>query len=68
MQTLTSSLDINNILSSVFQKKIERRPVERSRKSRKDKAQNSVLINVTKQMLENDTENFSDLFDKYRHI
>ena len=68
MQTLTSSLDINNILSSVFQKKIERRPVERSRKSRKDKAQKSVLINVTKQMLENDTENFSDLFDKYRHI
>ena len=68
MQTLTGSLDVNNIVSSVFQKKLKTRPVERSNKSRKDKPQKSVLIEVSQNMLENDTEQFSDLFDKYRHI
>ena len=68
MQTLTGSLDVNNIVSSVFQKKLKTRPVGRSNKSRKDKPQKSVLIEVSQNMLENDTEQFSDLFDKYRHI
>ena len=68
MQTLTGSLDVNNTVSSVFQKKLKTRPVGRSNKSRKDKPQKSVLIEVSQNMLENDTEQFSDLFDKYRHI
>ena len=68
MQTLTGSLDVNNIVSSVFQKKLKTRPVGRSNKSRKDKPQKSVLIEVSQNMLENDTEQFSDLFDKYLHI
>ena len=68
MQTLTGSLDVNKILSSVFQNKLEMRPVGRSRRSLKDKPQKSVLINTSKRMLEHDTEHFSDLFDKYRHI
>mgnify|MGYP003337272616 FL=1 len=68
MQTLTGSLDVNNIVSSIFQKKLETRPVGRSNKSRKDKPQKSVLIEVSQNMLEHDTEQFSDLFDKYRHI
>jgi hypothetical protein len=68
MQTLTGSLDVNNIVSSVFQKKLKTRPVGRSNKSRKDKPQKSVLIEVSQSILENDTEQFSDLFDKYRHI
>ena len=68
MQTLTGSLDVNNIVSSVFQKKPKTRPVGRSNKSRKDKPQKSVLIEVSQNMLEHDTEQFSDLFDEYRHI
>ena len=68
MQTLTGSLDVNNIVSSVFQKKLKTRPVGRSNKSRKDKPQKSVLIEVSQNMLEHDTEQFSDLFDQYRHI
>ena len=68
MQTLTGSLDVNNIVSSVFQKKLEKRSVGRSRKSQKDKPQKSVSIDVNKKMLVHDTEHFSDLFDKYRHI
>ena len=64
MQTLTGSLDVNNIVSSVFQKKLKTRPVGRSNKSRKDKPQKSVLIEVSQNMLEHDTEQFSDLFDK----
>ena len=68
MQTLTGSLDVNKILSSVFQNKLEMRPVGRSRRSLKDKPQKSVLTNTSKKMLEYDTEHFSDLFDKYRHI
>ena len=68
MQTLTGSLDVNNIVSSVFQKKLKTRPVGRSNKSRKDKPQKSVLIEVSQNMLEHDTEQFSDLLDKYRHI
>ena len=68
MQTLTGSLDVNNIVSSVFQKKLKTRPVGRSNKSRKDKPQKSVLIEVSQSILENDTEQFSDLCDKYRHI
>ena len=68
MQTLTGSLDVNKILSSVIQKKLEVRPVGRSRRSLQDKPQKSVLINTSKKMLEHDTEHFSDLFDKYRHI
>ena len=68
MQTLTGSLDVNNIVSSVFQKKLETRALGRSNKSRKDKPQKSVLIEVSQNMRENDTEQFSDLFDKYRHI
>ena len=68
MHTLTGSLDVNNIVSSVFQKKLETRPVGRSNNSRKDRPQKSVLIEVSQNMLENDTEQFSDLFDKYRHI
>ena len=68
MQTLTGSLDVNNIVSSVFQKKLKTRPVGRSNKSRKDKPQKSVLIEVSQNMLEHDAEQFSDLFDKYRHI
>ena len=68
MQTLTGSLDVNNIVSSVFQKKLETRPAGRSRKSQKDKPQKSVLIEVSQNMLENDTEQFSDIFDKYYHI
>ena len=68
MQTLTGSLDVNNIVSSVFQKKLKTRPVGRSNKSRKDKPQKSVLIEVSQNMLEHDTEQFSDLFMKYRHI
>ena len=47
MQTLTGSLDVNNIVSSVFQKKLKTRPVGRSNKSRKDKPQKSVLIEVS---------------------
>ena len=68
MQTLTGSLDVNNIVSSVFQKNLQTRPVGRSNKSRKDKPQKSVLIEVSQSILENDTEQFSDLFDKYCHI
>ena len=68
MQTLTGSLDVNNIVSSVFQKNLKTRPVGRSNKSRKDKPQKSVLIEVSQNMLAKDTEHFSDLFDKYRHI
>ena len=68
MQTLTCSLDVNKILSSVIQKNLEMRPVGRSQRSLKDKPQKSVLINTSKKMLELDTEHFSDLFDKYRHI
>ena len=68
MQTLTGSLDVNKNLSSVFQNKLKMRPMERSRQSLKDKPQKSVLINTNKKMLEHDTEHFSDLFDKYRHI
>ena len=68
MQTLTGSLDVNNIVSSVFQNKLEKRPVGRSGKSRKDKPQKSVSIDASKKMLEHDTEHFSDLLNKYRHI
>ena len=68
MQTLTGSLDVNNIVSSIFQKKLETRPVGQSNKSRKDKPQQSVLIEVSQNMLEHETEQFSDLFDKYFHI
>ena len=68
MHTLTGSLDVNNIVSSAFQKKLETRPVGQSNKSRKDKPQQSVLIEVSQNMLEHETEQFSDLFDKYRHI
>lgn len=68
MQTLTSSLDVNNIVSCVFHRELEKRPVGRSHKSRKDKPQKSVLINVSQNMLDHDTEQFSELFDKYRHI
>ena len=68
MQTLTGSLDVNNIVSSVFQKKLEKRPEGRSGKSRKDKPQKSVSIDVSKKMLEHDTEHFSELLNKYRHI
>ena len=68
MQTLTGSLDVNNIVSSVFQKKLEKRPVGRSGKSRKDKPRKAVLINTSRKMLKHDTEHFSDLFEQYRHI
>ena len=68
MQTLTGSLDVNDIVSSVFQKKLKTRPVGRSNKSRKDKPQKSVLIEVSQNMLEHATDQFSDLFDKYRHL
>ena len=68
MQTLIGSLDVNNIVSPVFQKKLETRPVGRSNKSRKDKPQKFVLIEVNQNMRENDTEQFTNLFDKYRHI
>ena len=68
MQTLTGSLDVNNIVSSVFQKKLEKRSVGRSRKSRKDKPQKSISMDESKKILEHETEHFSDLFDKYRHI
>ena len=68
MQTLTGSLDVNNIVSSVFQKKLEKRSVGRSRKSRKDKPQKSISMDVSKKMLEHETGHFSDLFDKYRNI
>lgn len=65
--TLTGSLDVNSIVSSVFQKELEKRPVGRSHKSRKDKSQKSVLINASKKMLEHDTQHFSELVNKYRH-
>ena len=68
MQTLTGSLDANNIVFSVFHKNLQTRPVGRSNKSRKDKPQKSVLIEVSQNMLEHETEQFSDLFDKYFHI
>ena len=68
MQTLTGSLDVNNIISSVFQKKLEKCLVGRSHKSRKDRPQQSVLIKASKKMLRHDTEQFYDIFDKYRHI
>ena len=68
MQTLTGSLDVNNIVSSVFQKKLEKRLEGRSGKSRKDKPQRSVSFDVSKKMLEHDTEHFSELLNKYRHI
>ena len=68
MQTLTGSLNVNNIVSSVFQKKLEKRPLGRSGKSRKDKPQQAVLINTSRKMLKHDTEHLSDLLDKYRHI
>lgn len=68
MQTLTGSLDVNNIVSSVFQRKLEKHRVGRSHKSRKERPQQSVLIKVSKKMLEHDTEQFSDLFDKHRYL
>ena len=68
MQTLTGSLDFNNIVTSVFQNKIEKRPVGRLQKSRQNKPQKSVLIGTSKKMLEHNTEHFSDLFDKFCHI
>ena len=68
MQTLTGSLDVNNIVSSVFQKKLEKRSVGRSRKSRKDKPQKSISMDVSKKMREHEIEHFSDLFNKFRHI
>ena len=68
MQTLKGSLDVNNIVSSVFQKKLEKRSVGRSRKSRKDKPQKSISMDESKKILEHETAHFSDLFDKYRHI
>ena len=68
MQMLTSNLGVNNTVSSVSRGKREKPSVDRYHKSRKDKPQRSVLINVSHKMLERDTEKFSDLFDKYRHI
>ena len=68
MQRLTGSLDVNNIVSSVFQRKLEKHRVGRSHKSRKERPQQSVLIKVSKKMLEHDTEQFSDLFDKHRYL
>ncbi len=68
MQMLTSNLGVNNTVSSVSRRKRETPTVGRYHKSRKDKPQRSVLINVSHKMLERDTEKFSDLFDKYRHI
>ena len=68
MYTLTSGLDVNNIVTSVFQKKPEKHPVGRSHKAQKDKPQKSVLIDVSQNMIEHDTTQFADLFDKYHHI
>ena len=68
MQVHTNSLDLSSVVSSVKKGRPNAVRVHKSNKQLKDKQRDAILVEVSKNMVKADPEEFASLFDKFKHI
>ena len=68
MQIHTNSLDLSSMVSSITKRGPNAMRVHKSNKQLKDKQRDAVLVEVSKNMVRADPEEFAHLFDKFKHI